>query len=184
MKKVLLLIFACLALTAQAQEEEEETAKSDTPAAAAAQLKIGLVSYSQALQAMPGYALTQQRLAELRAQYDKELKRVEDEFNRKYEEFLDGQKEFPKTILLKRQTELKELMERNVAFKANSQRELADAEVAAMKPLKEQLNGVLAEVAKKHGFVMILNTDADACPYIDPTMGVDVLPMVMEGLKN
>jgi hypothetical protein len=31
---------------------------------------------------------------------------------------------------------------------------------------------------------MILNTDADACPYIDPTMGVDVLPMVMEGLKN
>lgn len=182
MKKVLLLIFACLALTAQAQEEE--TAKSDTPAAAAAQLKIGLVSYSQALQAMPSYALTQQRLAELRAQYDKELKRVEDEFNRKYEEFLDGQKEFPKTILLKRQTELKELMERNVAFKANSQRELADAEVAAMKPLKEQLNGVLAEVAKEHGFVMILNTDADACPYIDPMMGVDVLPMVIEELKN
>ena len=183
MKKVLLLIFACLALTAQAQKEEE-TAKSDTPAAAAAQLKIGLVSYSQALQAMPGYALTQQRLAELRAQYDKELKRVEDEFNRKYEEFLDGQKEFPKTILMKRQTELKELMERNVAFKANSLRELADAEVAAMKPLKEQLNGVLAEVAKKHGFVMILNTDADACPYIDPTMGVDVLPMVMEEMKK
>ena len=183
MKKVLLLIFACLALTAQAQKEEE-TAKSDTPAAAAAQLKIGLVSYSQALQAMPSYALTQQRLAELRAQYDKELKRVEDEFNRKYEEFLDGQKEFPKTILLKRQTELKELMERNVAFKANSLRELADAEVAAMKPLKEQLNSVLAEVAKEHGFVLILNTDADACPYIDPTMGEDAMPMVMEGLKN
>ena len=53
-----------------------------------------------------------------------------------------------------------------------------------MKPLKEQLNGVLAEVAKKHGFVMILNTDADACPYIDPTMGVDVLPMVMEEMKK
>ena len=183
MKKVLLLIFACLALTAQAQKEEE-TAKCDTPAAAAAQLKIGLVSYSQALQAMPGYALTQQRLAELRAQYDKELKRVEDEFNRKYEEFLDGQKEFPKTILMKRQTELKELMERNVAFKANSLRELADAEVAAMKPLKEQLNRVLAEVAKEHGFVLILNTDADACPYIDPTMGEDAMPMVIERLRN
>ena len=182
MKKVLLLIFACLALTAQAQEEE--SAKNDSSATTVPQLKIGFVSYTKALQAMPDYALTQKRLAELRTQYDKELKRVEDEFNRKYEEFLDGQKEFPKTILMKRQTELKELMERNVAFKANSLRELADAEVAAMKPLKEQLNGVLAEVAKKHGFVMILNTDADACPYIDPTMGVDVLPMVMEEMKK
>ena len=182
MKKVLLLIFACLALTAQAQEEE--SAKNDSSATTVPQLKIGFVSYTKALQAMPDYALTQQRLAELHTQYDKELKRVEDEFNRKYEEFLDGQKEFPKTILMKRQTELKELMERNVAFKANSLRELADAEVAAMKPLKEQLNGVLAEVAKKHGFVMILNTDADACPYIDPTMGVDVLPMVMEEMKK
>ena len=85
---------------------------------------------------------------------------------------------------MKRQTELKELMERNVAFKANSLRELADAEVAAMKPLKEQLNSVLAEVAKEHGFVLILNTDADACPYIDPTMGEDAMPMVIERLRN
>ena len=182
MKKVLLLIFACLALTAQAQEEE--SAKNDSSATTVPQLKIGFVSYTKALQAMPDYALTQQRLAELHTQYDKELKRVEDEFNRKYEEFLDGQKEFPKTILMKRQTELKELMERNVAFKANSLRELADAEVAAMKPLKEQLNSVLAEVAKEHGFVLILNTDADACPYIDPTMGEDAMPMVIERLRN
>ena len=147
------------------------------------QLKIGFLSYDSALKAMPDYVVTQQKLANLRAEYDKELKRVEDEFNRKYEEFLDGQKDFPKTILYKRQTELKELMERNVTFKANSRRELAEAERAAMIPLLQALNGLLAEIAKERGFALILNTDADACPYIAPSMGEDINQIVHDALK-
>lgn len=147
------------------------------------QLKIGFLSYDSALKAMPDYVVTQQKLANLRAEYNKELKRVEDEFNRKYEEFLDGQKDFPKTILYKRQTELKELMERNVTFKANSRRELAEAERAAMMPLRQALNGLLAEIAKERGFALILNTDADACPYIAPSMGEDINQIVHDALK-
>lgn len=180
MKKVLLLIFACLALTVQAQDETEQ---NDTVAAGVPLLKIGYLSYEGALKAMPDYALQQQKLADLKAEYDKELKRVEDEFNRKYEEFLDGQKDFPKTILYKRQTELKELMERNVAFRANSRRELAEAERAAMAPLRQQLNAELAKIARKHGFALILNTDADACPYIDPLMGQDINQLVHDALQ-
>lgn len=170
MKRVLLLIVTCLALAVQAQDNMLP-------------VKIGFLSYDRALKAMPDYVPTQQRLASLRAEYDKELKRVEDDFNRKYEEFLDGQKEFPKTILYKRQTELKELMERNVTFKANSRRELAEAERAAMDVLRQALNNALAAIAKEHGFALILNTDADACPYIDPALGEDINQMVHDALK-
>ena len=169
-----------MALTAQAQDEPTQ---SETVAASVAQLKIGYLSYEQALQAMPDYALTQQKMADLKAEYDKELKRVEDDFNRKYEEFLDGQKDFPKTILYKRQTELKELMERNVTFKANSRRELAEAERAAMLPLRQKLNELLAKIAREHGFALILNTDGDACPYIDPQMGEDINQLVHDALQ-
>ena len=132
---------------------------------------------------MPDYTLQQQKLADLKAEYEKELKRVEDEFNLKYEQFLDGQKDFPKTILYKRQTELKELMERNIAFKADSQRELAEAERAAMAPLRQSLNELLAEIAKKEGYKLIINTDADACPYIDPQIGEDINQLVHDALK-
>ena len=170
MKKILILIFACLALTVQAQESFSL-------------VKIGVLSYTKALEALPDYAVTQQRLADLRAQYEKELKRVEDDFNRKYEEFLDGQKDFPKTILLKRQTELRELMERNVAFKVNSRRELAEAEAAALLPLKEQLNDVLAKVAAENGLILIVNIDGDACPFIAPSLKVDAMPLVIEKLR-
>lgn len=171
MKRLLLVIFACLALTAQAQDSMRV-------------VKIGLLSYDSALKAMPEYALQQQKLAELKTEYDKELKRVEDDFNRKYEEFLDGQKEFPKTILYKRQTELKELMERNVTFKANSRRELAEAERAAMLPLRQKLNKLLAEMAQERGYALILNTDGDACPYVAPSMGEDISEAVIERLRK
>ena len=91
-------------------------------------IRFGYLSYQQALQAMPQYALVQKQMAELRHQYEAELQRVTNEFNRKYEEFLEGQREFPKTILQKRQTELQELMTRNVTFKEESLKQLADAE--------------------------------------------------------
>lgn len=171
MKKVVILIFACLALTAQGQDS--------IPL-----LKVGLLSYENVLKAMPEYVLQQQKLAELKAEYDKELKRVEDDFNRKYEEFLEGQKDFPKTILYKRQTELTELMERNVTFKANSRRELAEAERAAMLPLRQKLNKLLAEMAQERGYALILNTDGDACPYVAPSMGEDISEAVIERLRK
>jgi len=171
MKKVVILIFACLALTVQGQDS--------IPL-----LKVGLLSYENVLKAMPEYVLQQQKLAELKAEYDKELKRVEDDFNRKYEEFLEGQKDFPKTILYKRQTELTELMERNVTFKANSRRELAEAERAAMLPLRQKLNKLLAEMAQERGYALILNTDGDACPYVAPSMGEDISEAVIERLRK
>ena len=45
---------------------------------------------------------------------------IRDRFNSKYEEFLDGQRSYAKSILEKRQAELRELMEKNIAFKAEA----------------------------------------------------------------
>ena len=90
---VILFTIHCSLFTVFAQEEE-----------AKAPVRFGYLSYQQALQAMPQYAVVQQQMAELRQQYEAEMQRVTNEFNRKYEEFLEGQRDFPKTILQKRQT--------------------------------------------------------------------------------
>ena len=62
------------------------------PAMAQGELKFGYLSYNVVMQAMPEYAAMQSSMAELREKYEAEQKRVEDDFNKKYEEFLDGQK--------------------------------------------------------------------------------------------
>ena len=146
-------------------------------------LRFGYLSYEQALLSMPQYATVQQQMADLRAQYQAETKRVEEEFNRKYEEFLEGQREFPKTILQKRQTELQELMEKNIAFRDESRRQLAAAEQEAMQPLKTRLNEVIAEIAGQQQLALVINTDANACPFIDPTMGVNIDQLVQDALQ-
>ena len=118
-------------------------------------------------------------MADLRAQYQAETKRVEEEFNRKYEEFLDGQREFPKTILQKRQTELQQLMEKNIEFL----KELEAAEKEAMAPLRLRLNDVLREIGIKRGYAFIYDTDTKALPFISLEAGENINLLVQDALK-
>ena len=145
--------------------------------------RFGYLSYEQALKSVPQYAIMKKQLADLEAQYQAETKRVEDEFNRKYEEFLDGQREFPKTILQKRQTELQELMEKNIAFKEKSRQELAEAEKNAMAPLKIRLIELLGKIGRERGYAFIYDTDVKALPFINPAMGEDINQLVISLLK-
>ena len=148
-----------------------------------ATLKFGFLSYEAALQSMPDYTLVQKNLADLKAQYQTEAKRVEDEFNRKYEEFLEGQREFPKTILQKRQSELQELMQKNIAFKQQGLDELARAEQEAMAPLRIKLIEALGKIGRERGYAFIVDTDQKALPFINPAMGEDINQTVQDALK-
>lgn len=145
--------------------------------------KFGYLSYEKALKSMREYAFTEQQMANLRSQYEAETRRVEDDFNRKYEEFLDGQREFPKTILEKRQMELQELLEKNIAFKHKSREELAKAEQEAFAPLRIRLIETVERIARERGFAFIVDTDAKALPYINPDMGEDINLLVQDALK-
>ena len=170
MKRILLSIFTMIALTVSAQE-------------VVSGFRFGYLSYEAALQAMPEYAIVQKKMADLRQQFQAETLRVEDEFNRKYEEFLEGQREFPKTILQKRQTELQELMERNIKFKENSQEELSNTEKSLMAPLKIRLIETIGKIGRDRGYAFIVDTDNQALPFINPAMGDDVTQLVQNALK-
>ena len=146
--------------------------------AADAQVKFGYLSYSEAIKAMPGYADMQKSLAELKRQYANETKRSEEEFNQKYEAFLEGQKDFAPSILKKRQYELQELLNNSVSFKKEAARLLEQAEANMYAPLKKRLNEILRQVGRERGYAFILNTDNDAVPYIDTTSGEDISSLV------
>ena len=132
---------------------------------------------------MPDYALVQQKLTDLKAQYQAEAKRVEDEFNRKYEEFLEGQRDFPKSILQKRQTELQELMQKNIAFKNSGLEQLAKDEKEAFAPLYAKLNATLAKICAEKGYAFIIDTDIKAVPVVNPLMCEDINQAVQDALK-
>jgi len=154
------------------------------PAMAQGELKFGFLSYNIVMQAMPEYAAMQNSMAELREKYEAEQKRVENDFNKKYEEFLDGQKSFPKTILQKRQSELQEMLDKNVAFKKESQRLLKQAEEDAMAPIQVRLATALDTIGKERGFAFIVNTDEKATLWLNPSLGEDITATVIEQLQK
>ena len=172
MRRILILICALIALNAQAQNDSSQV------------FRFGYLSYKAAIERMAEYAVVQQQMEDLRAQYQAETLRVEDEFNRKYEEFLDGQREFPRTILQKRQTELQELMEKNIKFKEQSRQELEDAERQAMAPLRIRLIELLSTIGRERGLAFVYDTDTKALPFINPAQGEDISQMVNARLNE
>lgn len=166
MKKLfLLIVLGVLSLTANAQT------------------RFGYFSFDNVLKSMPDYVMAQRSIDDLRQKYDAEMKRAEDEFNSKYEEFLDVQKDLVPAILRKRQSELQEMMQKNINFKNESQRLLKQAEADAFAPVKNKLYNAITKVGQAQGYAFILNTDGDACPYVNPEMGEDATELIKEALN-
>ena len=154
------------------------------PALAQSELKFGYLSYNAVMQTMPEYAAMQNSMAELRQKYEAEQKRVEDDFNKKYEEFLDGQKSYPKTILQKRQSELQEMLDKNIAFKKESQRLLSQAEEEAMAPIRVRLAEVLDAIGRERGYAFIVNIDEKVALWLNPSLGEDITATVIAQLQR
>ena len=169
MKKLLLfIVLLSISFVVQAQERR---------------FKFGFISYDAAIKAMPEYVISQKNLSDLKSKYDAETKRSEDEFNRKYEEFLDGQRDFAPSILQKRQAELQDMIQKNVAFKNESRRLLQQAEIDAYTPLRNKLSSLLQTIGTERGYAFILNTDNNAVPFVDLSLGEDVIGFVKETFK-
>ena len=147
-----------------------------------AQIQFGYISYEQVLKEMPEYAKAMQDIAALKAKYEAEAQKGEEEFQRKFVDFLQGQKDFPQAIMQKRQAELQTLMDNGVAFRMKSQELIAQAEKDIMQEAYKRLNSALLEVGVEYGYGYILNTDNNSCPYINPVIGVNVTELVRQKL--
>lgn len=114
-KLVLFFIATATMLSANAQSENtmpEQATMTVNKDGQQPAIRFGYLSCDSVLHSMPEYNAAMKNLKELKAKYDSEMKRVEDEFNNKYELFLEGQSDFAPSIRQKRQAELQELMEK------------------------------------------------------------------------
>ena len=181
MKLILISILIVLSTTST-KAQDVETAY---PVAAAqhAEATVGYFSYGEIFMSMPEYNIAQKQIEELKAKYEEEAIRVKNDFNKKYEEFLEGQKDFPLTILKKRQTELQELMNKNIAFKEESRRLMAQAEKEIYAPLHKRIQELLNQTGAELNLTLIVNTDSDACPYINPARSINLTGLLKEKLQ-
>ena len=170
-KTILFLLLTVVSLAVSAQDAQPKDSVA---------FKFGYLSYDSVMVAVPDYTELKTNMAQLREQYEAEQKRVENDFNKKYEEFLDGQASFPKTILQKRQSELQEMLDRNIEFKKQSQKMLSEAEANMMEVIKTTINMAVNIIAQERGYAFVLNTDKEAVTFINPALGEDITEAVKQ----
>ena len=168
---------ALLALTTMVSAQEVADAHEASAASSAVETitvrkaHFGFLSYDEALKSMPEYIIVEQAMEDLKNKYNQEMARAEQEFTKKYSEYIDGQRTFPENIMLKRQKELQQLMDQSLAFKNEAKETLAKAQKDAMEPLYKRLNGILKAVGTSRGYSYILNTDGNTYPFINTAAG-------------
>ncbi|MBO5698776.1 MAG: OmpH family outer membrane protein [Bacteroidaceae bacterium] len=144
--------------------------------------QVGMVKYNVLLKEMTEYKAAMQQLSDLRAKYEVEANYNETAFKRQFAEYLQGQKEFPQSIMLKRQRDLQEEMEKCLAFRRDAEAQLLQAEQELLVSVKARLNHAIAVIGEKLQLDYVMNADNDALPYVSAKKVVDVTLLVQQQL--
>lgn len=158
MKKIILLAFVLAPLTMLAQQ------------------KFGRVNTGAIIQVMPEYTKAQTEMQTLQKQYEDELKRMQDEGQKKAADYEKEAATLPDNIKARRENEITEIGEKIRQYYAESQQNLQKAEEEKMQPIQKKLMDAINAVGKEGGYVFIL-TDG-SLPFISETAVTDVTPAV------
>ena len=101
-----------------------------------------------------------------------------------FADYLQGQKNFPEQIMLKRQKELQVAMEQGISFRADAKRLLDNAERELIQPLETKLDSILFLIGKENGLLFIGNSDNHNFPFIHNESGLDITEVVLARLNG
>ena len=192
MKKIMITAAVCFfsAISCFAQSATDTVVVATVPVVTSAEnpatpaAKYGYLSYSQVLENMTEYKVAQQQLKELRNKYEMEAQYNEATFKRQFAEYLQGQKDFPQSIMLKRQRDLQEALEKSLAFREEAERLLKQAEAEVLAPIKSRLDNAIRMVGGAYNLDYIYNLDTNAMPYVNPILVMDVTKLVEQQLTG
>ncbi len=142
--------------------------------------KYGTLRYDSLLHAMPEYTAMQMQLEQLQEKFEAEATYNETSFKRLFAEFLQGQKEFPQNILLKRQRDLQEAMEKGIAFREEADSLLRSARAEMEQPIRNLLDAAIGAAGQERGYECIVNLDAPTFPYLNAALTEDATLFVVE----
>ena len=140
--------------------------------------KFGHIRSQEILIVMPEYTKAQADIQTMQKQYEDDMKRVEQEFQKKFTAFQEEQANLPKNILERRQKELQELNERAMQMQQDAQQELQQSWMQMLEPIAKKIDDAIKAVGQEGGYVFIFDLNATQIPFINETYATDVTSAV------
>ena len=139
--------------------------------------KFGHVNSAAIMQLMPETTKAQSELKELQSQYEGEMKIMQDELQKKGEDYEKAKDTLPANIKERREKELQDLYTRLQQYIQESQQNLQRASQEKMAAISEKLEKAIKEVGVAGNYVYIMDM-ASGVPYISETLSTDVTETV------
>ena len=144
-------------------------------------VSVAFVNTTELLNELPEKEQASQQLLTLSENYKKELELMQNEYNKKYSDFITYQASLAENIKLRRMQELTELENRMQQFMSLAQKDIESQEKDLLKPLKQRISDAIRAVGIERNFSIIYDVDDPGIAFVSPA-AVDANPYVKEKL--
>ena len=142
---------------------------------AAQTLKFGTVNTAEVLAVMPERADAEKQLQDLTKRYEDEFMKLQEDFQKKYQEVHALGDSVPETIKMRRYEELQTMDQRIQSFRQVVEQDLAKKQEELFIPIQQKLMEAINAVGSENGFTYIFDANA---AYYKGVGNEDVTPLV------
>ena len=153
------------------------------PLATFAQQKFGHINAQEVMSQMPEFIKARGEMEAKAKQYENDLKAMQDELQRKSQEYDKNKSTMNATKQQETETELNNLYQKYQQALQDNQQSLAKEQQDKMQPITTKLVNAIKAVGQAGGYVYIMDTSA-GIPYISSTLSKDVTADVKAQLNK
>ena len=153
------------------------------PLATFAQQKFGHINAQEVMSQMPEFIKARGEMEAKAKQYENDLKAMQDELQRKSQEYDKNKSTMNATKQQETETELNNLYQKYQQALQDNQQSLAKEQQDKMQPITTKLVNAIKAVGQAGGYVYIMDTSA-GIPYISATLSKDVTADVKAQLNK
>ena len=164
MKKLIVFLMMVLPLGAFAQD-----------------VKIAFVNTQEVITAMPELAAMEKQMTEINENYKKELKQMQDEYQKKYSDYIAQQDSLTENIKLRRMQEIQDIQERINNFLQVAEQDVQKKQQELFTPIQQKVQTTIKAVGDEKGYMYIIDPSVllykgtsavDATPFVKSELGL------------
>ncbi len=125
----------------------------------AQELKIAHVNTQDVFNAMPETSTVESEMAKQNQFYTDELKRMQDEYQRKYTEFQQSDS-LPESIKIRRMQEIEDIQQKIEAYYQESRQQLQKKQSDLLAPIQKKIMDAIKAVADENNYTYVMENGA------------------------
>ncbi len=172
--KYTILTIALLVITSVVLAQDNQVIRNQS-------ITIAYVNSSELLDSLKEKQEATNKLIDLSDNYKKELELMQNEYNKKYSDYITYQTSLSDNIKLRRMQELTQLENRIQEFMRLAQEDIEQQEQMLLQPLKERIASAIRLVGIENNFTIIYDISDSGIAFINPS-ATDVNQLVKQKL--